>query len=106
MWKEITCLLLFAALLLTLSLRSARQKSATFDEGLHIPAAYTYAAYGDFRLNPEHPPLVKLLSGLALRCLQPKVDLNDPDWRYVGELRFGVPVVIGAGDQEDEADQP
>jgi hypothetical protein len=89
MWKEITCLLLFATLLLTLSLTSARQKSATFDEGLHIPAAYTYAAYGDFRLNPEHPPLVKLLSGLPLLGLQPRVDLNDPDWRDVGELLFG-----------------
>src|SRR5205085_5854568 len=77
MWKEIICLLLFAVLLLTLSLTSVRQKSATFDEGLHIPAAYTYVAYGDFRLNPEHPPLVKLLSGLPLRYLQPRVDLND-----------------------------
>lgn len=89
MWKEIICLLLFAALLLTLSFSSARQKNATFDEGLHIPAGYTYAAYGDFRLNPEHPPLVKLLSGLALRCLQPKADWSDPEWRKANQLWFG-----------------
>lgn len=33
----------------------------TFDEGAHLTAGYSYWSTGDFRLNPEHPPLLKLL---------------------------------------------
>ena len=40
--------------------------SGTMDELAHIPAGYGYAKYQDFRLNPEHPPLLKLLSILLL----------------------------------------
>lgn len=36
------------------------------DELAHIPAGYGYIKYLDFRLNPEHPPLVKALSALPL----------------------------------------
>jgi hypothetical protein len=40
--------------------------SATVDEKAHIPAGYSYLKLGDYRLNPEHPPLVKALSGFSL----------------------------------------
>jgi hypothetical protein len=33
----------------------------TFDEGAHLASGYAYWAAGDFRINPEHPPLFKLL---------------------------------------------
>ena len=33
----------------------------TFDEGAHLAAGYSYWSTGEFRLNPEHPPLLKLL---------------------------------------------
>jgi hypothetical protein len=33
----------------------------TFDEGAHLASGYAYWATGDFRINPEHPPLLKLL---------------------------------------------
>jgi len=45
---------------------SLRGDSATFDETAHIAAGVAYAERGDFRLNPEHPPLVKYLSGASL----------------------------------------
>jgi 4-amino-4-deoxy-L-arabinose transferase-like glycosyltransferase len=35
------------------------------DEPYHIAAGATYLRWGDFRVNPEHPPLVKLVAGLA-----------------------------------------
>lgn len=38
----------------------------TFDEAYHIGAGVTYVKTGDFRLNPEHPPLVKLWVGTYL----------------------------------------
>jgi dolichyl-phosphate-mannose--protein O-mannosyl transferase len=44
----------------------ARRQSSSFDEGIHTFAGYSYWARGDFGLNPEHPPLVKLLAALPL----------------------------------------
>jgi hypothetical protein len=48
---------------------SLRGDSATFDETAHIAAGVASAERGDFRLNPEHPPLVKYLAGAALVAL-------------------------------------
>src|SRR3989344_8823298 len=45
---------------------AAAGDSAIFDETAHIVAGYTYVRHLDYRLNPEHPPLVKMLAGLPL----------------------------------------
>jgi tetratricopeptide (TPR) repeat protein len=42
---------------------ATRLDSFTFDEAYHIGAGAAYVQTGDFRLNPEHPPLVKLWTG-------------------------------------------
>src|SRR5579864_4022310 len=50
-------------------LRSAlatRLDSFTLDESYHIAAGVSYVQQRDFRLNPEHPPLVKLWVGSFL----------------------------------------
>lgn len=41
--------------------------SQTFDEGFHLAAGYRYLQCGDFGINSEHPPLVKMVAALALR---------------------------------------
>ena len=38
------------------------------DEPWHIVAGTSCARNGDFRLNPEHPPLAKLWVGAAMPC--------------------------------------
>ena len=38
----------------------------TIDEPYHIAAGASYLRWGDYRLNPEHPPLVKLIAGLSV----------------------------------------
>jgi hypothetical protein len=43
--------------------------SFTYDEAYHIGAGVAYVKTGDFRLNPEHPPLVKLWVGAYLSML-------------------------------------
>lgn len=65
--------LAFATVLITLLLcgilRSAiatRLDSFDLDEAYHITAGVTYARLGDYRLNPEHPPLIKLWVGVFL----------------------------------------
>ena len=52
----------------------AWRQSASFDEGCHTLAGYNYWTRGDFGINPEHPPLVKLLATSPL-LTQP---LRDP----------------------------
>lgn len=42
---------------------ATRLDSFTIDEAYHIGAGAAYVQTGDFRLNPEHPPLVKLWTG-------------------------------------------
>jgi len=42
---------------------ATRLDSFTLDEAWHIAAGVAYVRTGDFRLNPEHPPLVKLWTG-------------------------------------------
>jgi tetratricopeptide (TPR) repeat protein len=44
----------------------ARRTSATFDEPAHTVAGYRYWQCGDFGINPEHPPLLKLLATVSL----------------------------------------
>jgi 4-amino-4-deoxy-L-arabinose transferase-like glycosyltransferase len=64
------CLLLFV---LGLQLFfSVRRESQTWDEANHIFTGYRSWTHGDFGLNPEHPPLVKLLATVPLLWSQPK----------------------------------
>src|ERR1700743_1403169 len=63
------------ALLLILALEmflSARLESQTFDEPAHLYAGYSYLLHSDFGINPEHPPLVKLVASLPLLISQPR----------------------------------
>jgi hypothetical protein len=45
---------------------ACRVKSPTNDESLHIMAGASYVATGKIVANPQHPPLIKELSGLSL----------------------------------------
>ena len=59
-------------LMICLSFFTMRGDSAIVDEIAHIPAGYSYLKYGDYRLNPEHPPLLKDLAAAPLLILNPK----------------------------------
>jgi len=58
-----------AALLSLLFLQlflATRRNSVTWDEDNHIFAGYMSWKHGDFGLNPEHPPLVKMVAAIPL----------------------------------------
>ena len=61
---------LFAALLLGFlliqGLAFIGEASQTSDEAAHLAAGYSYLTTADFRLNPEHPPLIKEIAALPL----------------------------------------
>jgi hypothetical protein len=56
----------FCAVFALLVIQFASRTSATWDETVHLPAGYSYLAWNDYRMNPEHPPLVKKLAALPL----------------------------------------
>lgn len=77
---------------------ATRLDGFTIDEPLHVAAAVAGARLGDFRLNPEHPPLVKLWVGRFLPGdafeLPPLRAMNDkPD-----ERRYADQAVYAAND--------
>ena len=49
-----------------LMLFAAHTDSAIVDEEAHIPSGYAYVQQLDYRLNPEHPPLIKALAELPV----------------------------------------
>src|SRR5271156_2590018 len=54
---------LLVALAILRSALTTRLDGFTIDEAYHIAAGVSYVKYHDFRINPEHPPLVKLWVG-------------------------------------------
>ena len=58
-WIAVVCLLVLQAAQMAYVVH---RESLTFDEGNHMFAGYMMWHTGDFGLNPEHPPLVKLLA--------------------------------------------
>jgi hypothetical protein len=77
----------------------AAVKSQTFDEGAHLVAGVSYWRTGDFRINPEHPPLLKLLWAIPA-ALRADVPFDpDPDawekkdhWRLADAFLYDGPV--------------
>ena len=62
-WLAAVALLVIQA---TLALTMVHRESLTFDEGDHMFAGYMMWKAGDYGLNPEHPPLAKLLATVPI----------------------------------------
>ncbi len=78
--KWLVTLLLFALLVGLFVLQlwvHITRTSATSDEPVHILGGYLYWECGDFVVNPQHPPLLKLLAAAPLRSRQ----LSTPEWK-------------------------
>ena len=76
-WIGVAALL---AILGAVQVTSVLDESATFDEPGYVAAGYSYLKTGDFRMNPEHPPLAKVLIALPLLWFQPDLPLGHPSW--------------------------
>ncbi len=61
---------------------SMKGDSLTFDELAHIPAGYSYLTKQDYRVNPEHPPLIKDIPALPLLFLNLKFPDNSQNWQH------------------------
>jgi hypothetical protein len=99
---------LLLVLLFITCILSIREDTLTFDEVAHLPAGYSYLVKQDYRMNPEHPPLVKDLSAVPLLFL----DINFPEesssWqegsqgRWWVQFNFGDELLYYSGNNADQ----
>ncbi|PYQ48275.1 MAG: hypothetical protein DMF59_16485, partial [Acidobacteria bacterium] len=84
-----------------LALSDIDATSPTSDELPHLAAGYTYLKLGDYRLNSEHPPLIKKLAALSIRddiwhpstrlenAWRDSIDVPNAQWTFAHELFYG-----------------
>jgi 4-amino-4-deoxy-L-arabinose transferase-like glycosyltransferase len=92
-------LILVCAGSFALMLYASHTDSAIMDELAHIPAGYGYVHNLDYRLNPEHPPLVKALAMLPVLFLNPTFPTNTAAWQTEvnGQWDMGYQFLYNAG---------
>jgi hypothetical protein len=54
----------------TLSVGSYRQESATWDEPIHLAMGYAALTRHDYRVDPEHPPFLRMWAALPLLTIR------------------------------------
>lgn len=86
-----------------LMLRAAKEDSAIVDELAHIPAGYANVRYLDYRLNPEHPPVVKAIAALPLLFQQVTFPTDSPAWTtdVNGQWTIGRQFLYESGNDAD-----
>lgn len=77
---DIGAQVLFGVIFTALCVTSYTQKSATFDEPVHLFAGYAALAKGDHRVDPTHPPAARLWAALPLLWTdEPDISLEQID---------------------------
>lgn len=88
--------LLLLAITFLLPFFSAQNFSPASDEITHLPSGYSYWKTGFINLNPQHPPLVKLMASFPLLFMDIKFDAKDPnlfgplkdEWKFGANFLF------------------
>src|SRR5437867_2034681 len=86
--RDVPLALVLLAVLLLQGLIFIGESSQTSDEAAHLAAGYSYLKTADFRLNPEHPPLIKELAALPLLPLELSFPWG-PLWEQSEEWNIG-----------------
>jgi hypothetical protein len=86
---------------ITLSLVAASQESCVDDEIPHLPAGFTYLTTHDYRLNPEHPPLAKVIAALPLMFMKIRWPEDASSWSAGEEWTFGYRLLYHSGNDTE-----
>lgn len=91
--------LLFVILAFTflLNFYLATRDSQTIDEGAHLAAGYSYVTTDNWRFNPEHPALFKLLAGVAILPLDTKPAEQLNGWNEANQWPAGKDLIYNSG---------
>ena len=86
--KAEACCVVSLVLMAAILFASLSRKSLTNDEIVHIPAGYYHLVAGQFQINNEHPPLVKMWAALPLLFIQPAevAPSADDTWMYLNRF--------------------
>ena len=90
------------AVMFCLTFFAGRGDSGTTDEIAHIPSGYSYLHYLDYRLNPEHPPLAKVLAGSLLQFVDIKDMRQDWSWDGINQWEAGWSMLYRSGNNPDQ----
>ena len=87
-----------------LMFNASQQESAVMDELAHIPAGYGYVKYQDYRLNPEHPPLIKAIAAIPLLFQNLNFPINSSAWQkdINSQWAVGAEFLYGSGNNADQ----
>jgi hypothetical protein len=98
-----TAAIALLGLMAALMVSSAWDDTLTNDEAAHIGAGYSYLERADYRMNPEHPPLIKDLASLPLLAMGLQPDWNHKSWSEdpFGQWDFGQRLVFNSGRDPD-----
>jgi hypothetical protein len=89
------------ALLAVLLFTSVRQESQTFDESTHLYAGFEYWKHADYGVNPEHPPLAKMVAALPLLSMGLKEPPHFPvPYFKMADFFNGAKFLYGGGDAD------
>lgn len=99
---ELIALFFLLSISLVIMTYSAVGDSLVFDELAHIPAGYSYVKYYDYRLNIEHPPLVKAFSGIPLLFLDLNFPLNSASWDNFNQWGIGNQFIFESRNNADK----
>jgi hypothetical protein len=93
MYRTALVLAAFAIVFSTLCVVSYTRQSATWDEPQHLTAGILALRRGDYRLDPEHPPLVRLWAALPAAMAArvntaPIEEFNPLEWVGVAQFYF------------------
>jgi tetratricopeptide (TPR) repeat protein len=69
--QAVVALSLFATAFIVLAISGYSDASASWDEPMHLSAGYVALEQGDFRVDPSHPPLLRMWAALPARALGP-----------------------------------
>ncbi len=83
------------------SWRAIGARSATFDEPMHVAAGYTYWLRGDMRLDPNNPPLAKMLVAAPLLVQSATVSWDTQEWLGGYHYAFGERLMFWSGNNAD-----
>jgi hypothetical protein len=71
-----------------LSLPGVFAESPTYDEPYHLAAGYTNLVRGDYRLGPDHPPLLHVIAALPLLAQRVHWPADDALWESADTACF------------------
>jgi hypothetical protein len=87
--RKAAVLTFFAVLYASVSVWSYRQKSATWDEPQNIATGVAMLRLGDYRMDAEHPPLMRKWAALPLfRDQDLRIETSSKDWQEGATWRW------------------